>query len=254
MKQKKSSVKRSKNTIFSWLWLQGALEMEREKYRKCPVKPDIAPAYVHSRMWGYAVNAHLLLEQSLKEIAYARKNKPHKTHSLFSLFCALDNSDKEWLREYYNVIHKSSLGRRSRRKAPHDSLDAFLETLDGPDGKGIMDLRYFLIEESSNEELPHTTWHAHTPWAGMEHLMEYVYEIVEGCIAIIQYIGQGCDNNYNPSECTYDRRWYFWLNQYADQKKQRVVHNKGYRQLEDMLVDEGIIEPVNHDQCCRAGW
>lgn len=253
MKQKKSSVKRPKNTIFSWLWLQGALEMEREKYRKCPVKPDIAPAYVHSRMWGYAVPAHLLLEQSLKEIMYARNNRPHQTHSLFSLFRDLENPDKEWLREYYNVFHRSSLGTWSRRKAPHDSLDAFLETLDGPDGKGIMDLRYFLIEESSNEELPHTTWHAHTPWAGMEHLMEYVYEITEGCIEIIQYIVNDRDANYNPSDCTYDRRWYFHLDSYKDMRNRGSSHNEGYRQLEGMLVDEGIIEPVSHAQCCKGG-
>ena len=259
MKQKKSSMKRPKNTVFSWLWLQGALDMEREKYRKCPVKFDIAPAYVHARMWGYAVNAHLLLEQSLKEIMHARKTEPRQIHLLFSLFRDLENSDKEWLREYYNVFHKSNLGTRSRRKAPHDSLDTFLETLDGPNGQGIMDLRYFLIEESSNEELPHTTWHARTPWAGMEHLMEYMYEIIRGCINVVQYILNGCDDRHDPSEGTYDRQWEPHLTHYEHLKKLEVAgvgvaHNEGYRQLEDMLVDEGMIEPVNHDQCCKGGW
>lgn len=89
--------------------------------------------------------------------------------------------------------------------------------------------------------------------------MEYVYEIIRGCINVVQYILNGCDDRYNPSEGTYDRQWGQHLAHYEHLKKPEVAgaevaHNEGYRQLEDMLVDEGIIEPVNHDQCSKGGW
>ena len=46
--------------------LDTALRMEKDKYAKCPVQPDLVPHYEIYQAWGYVVCGYFLLEESFK--------------------------------------------------------------------------------------------------------------------------------------------------------------------------------------------
>ena len=81
--------------------LDTALEMEKEKYAKCPVKQDYVPEHEMAQAWGYVVAAYFLMEESLKLLLHTRGATPGKTHTLSGLFGLLPCPDKDVLREYY---------------------------------------------------------------------------------------------------------------------------------------------------------
>ena len=75
--------------------LDTALEKEKEKYRKCPVKLDLVPGHETAQRWGYVVAGYFLVEQSFKVLLYIRGEKDvPKTHSLSNLFKKFDENDR----------------------------------------------------------------------------------------------------------------------------------------------------------------
>ena len=88
------------------LWLMArldtTLEKEKEKYRKCPVKPDLASGHEAAQGWGYVVAGYFLVKQSFKALLHIRGEKDvPKTHSLSYLFKKFDENDRKILRENY---------------------------------------------------------------------------------------------------------------------------------------------------------
>lgn len=160
------------------MWLNGALEQEKEKLEKANVTPDLVGEYVNAKAWGYVVTGYFLIEQSFKAILHASgvDISPHG-HSLSKLFNKLKEEHKATLRKHYNDfkagktrdIH-SNLG-----SFPFESLDDFLENLDGGknNDEGSFVWRYYLIEE--NETIKSIPLFS----------AEYVHEIVRRCIEIL---------------------------------------------------------------------
>ena len=168
-------------------WLDGALKKEKEKYEKCPVMPDEDPGWVDAQAWGYIVTGYFLAEQSFKALLYLREKEPPKKHPLSTLFNSFDDNDKEILREYYTDYWATIGGNRGRFR--FKSLDDFLVNLDGDTGsnQGSLAWRYYLIEEVP--EMPFVS-------------IDYLHEIVFGCIRIIKYARNG---RFEPSQ--YTRSW-----------------------------------------------
>ena len=107
--------------------------------------------------------------------------KDQKGHSLSTLFKLFDESDKTVLREYYDD-YRATIG-GDRGALPFKSLDEFLSNLDGDknqhgDHIGSFDWRYFLIEEKRSQAMPLVS-------------VDYMHEIVYGCIRIVEYALNG---------------------------------------------------------------
>ena len=173
-------------------WVDTALEKEREKYEKCPVKPDMIPDHEVAQAWGYVVAGYFLVEESFKALLYVRgKQVPHK-HSLTALFNLFESDDKEMLREYYNDYRATIEG----RVFPFKTLEDFLANLDGDLNKrgsdhiGSFDWRYFLIQEQQGCKMPVVS-------------VEFLHEIVFGCVRMIEFAHNG---RFEPSRYTYSCR------------------------------------------------
>ena len=171
------------------VWLDAALEMEKEKYKKCPVKANRLSVHITAQRWGYVVAGYFLIEESFKALLHFRgKKKVPRTHSLSTLFDRLDEDDKAILREYYDD-YKGTIGEKQA-----ECLDDFLVNLDGDENErgdhvGSFDWRYFLIEEKRSREMPLVS-------------VDYLHEIVYGCTRIIEYAHKG---EFEPSQ--YTRTW-----------------------------------------------
>lgn len=100
----------------SWIttWLDTALKIEREKYEKCPVIPDLLPGHEAAQGWGYVVTGYFLVEESFKALLYVREKHVPKKHSLSTLFDLLDNDDKEIIREYY-LDYRAAIEKKGAR-------------------------------------------------------------------------------------------------------------------------------------------
>ena len=55
-----------KDPLWITAWLDTALEKEKEKYEKCPVKSDLLPGHEAAQAWGYVVAGYFLVEESFK--------------------------------------------------------------------------------------------------------------------------------------------------------------------------------------------
>ena len=159
--------------------LDTALEKEKEKYKKCPVKPDMAPYHETVQGWGYVVTGYFLLESAFKALLSVRgKRDVPRIHSFSALFEELGDTDKVALREYYNDY--KAITREKIGAFPFDSLDDFLRNLDG-DGnvrgnhKGSLIWRYYLTEEKRGEEVPLVS-------------VDYLHEMAYGCIRIVEHV------------------------------------------------------------------
>ena len=179
----------------TWIlaWLDTALEKEKEKYAKCPVMPDMVPGHEAAQGWGYVVAGYALVEQSFKALLHLREKDVPARHSLSKLFDLLDQCDQAVLREYYADYKATPDSGLSA--FPFDSLDAFLQNLDGDVNKrgdhiGSFDWRYFLIEERRSERMP---------FVGVD----YLHEVAYGCIQILRNLYTG---NGNPRHWTRSRR------------------------------------------------
>lgn len=167
-----------KKPLWILKWLDTALEKEKEKYRKCPVLPDMVPNHDAAQGWGYVVAGYFLVESAFKALMFVRdEEKVPKIHSLSSLFEMLTDSDQDILREYYRDFRGTIGGTAETSLFPH--LDDFLRNLDGDQDTrgshfGSFDWRYFLIEEQRSKEMPIVS-------------VDYLHEIVLGCICILEH-------------------------------------------------------------------
>ena len=192
-----------KDPLWITTWLDTALKKEKEKYEKCPVMPDLLPGFEAAQGWGYVVDGYFLVEESFKALLYVREKQVPKQHSLSTLFNLLDDNDREILREYYNDYRANTGGKVGA--FPFETLDEFLKNLDGDqDGRGghsgSFDWRYFLIEEKRSQKMPVVS-------------VEYLHEIVYGCIRIIEHVNYGPTE---PRECTHS-----WRMRWEREKKYR---------------------------------
>ncbi|MXX04429.1 MAG: hypothetical protein F4X08_06105 [Gemmatimonadetes bacterium] len=172
-------------------WLDSALKKEKEKYEKCPLKPDLIPSHEVAQAWGYVVAGYFLVESSIKALLYVRGKTVPRKYTLTILLDLLEPEDQEMLRKNYND-YKASIGGRF----PYNALEAFLANLDGDsneredDFNGSFDWRYFLIEEPLSRNLPLVR-------------VEFLHEIVFGCVRIIVFVHYG---RFEPSQYTYSNR------------------------------------------------
>lgn len=173
--------------------LNVALDVEREKYAKIPIKRDLIPDYEVYQAWAYVVAGYFLLEESLKLLAHLRGANPAKTHTLFDLYKLLPSHDKDLLREYYRDYRNEEAveyGTRFR----FSMLGDFLMELDGPKhgGKrvGSFDWRYYFIESPRGESLPYVS-------------IEFMHEVVFGVLCIAEYAAEG---QHDPRRHTYSWR------------------------------------------------
>ena len=173
-------------------WLDAALKKEKKKYKQCPVRSDGVPDYESAQGWGYVVAGYFLAEASFKAFLYVRGKQVPRIHSLSPLFDRFEEEDKTILREYY-TDYQATIGGRVGA-FPFESLDDFLRNLDGDKNKrgdhiGSFDWRYFLIEEKRSQRMPVVS-------------MDYLHEIVCGCIQIIRYA-----NNSSFEPCRHTHSW-----------------------------------------------
>ena len=178
-----------KNPLEILAWLGAALSKEREKYRQCPVLPDIVPGFVDATGWGYVVADYFLVEESFKALLYIGGGEVHRGHSLSSLFALLEENKKDILREYYADYRKVIGGNRG--EFPFLSLDEFIVNLDGDPNQrgehfGSFDWRYMLIEQNRSQEMPTVS-------------IDYLHEIVVGCTQILRTM---IVDRYDPLEFT----------------------------------------------------
>ena len=181
-----------KDPLYITIGLDTALEKEKEKYEKCPVKPDIAHEHVTAQGWGYVVVGYFLVEQAFKALLHVRGKPVSKIHSLSDLFDLIGQEDKEVLRECYTDF-KMTIGGNTGQ-FPFKSLDDFIVNLDGDKGDrgnyiGSFVWRYFLIEEKRSQAMPLVS-------------VEYLHEIVFVCIQIIE-----CVNNDHGAPSQHTRSW-----------------------------------------------
>ena len=168
-----------KKPLLMVAWLDAALKMEKEKYEKCPVRADMVPGHEAAQGWGYVVAGYSLMEQAFKGLLHVRGKDVSWRHSLCTSFQALEDNDREILREYY-ADYRATIG-GMRGAFPLECVDQFLENLDGDhqdrrgrtEFLGSFDWRYYLIEEKRSREMPLVS-------------VDYMYELVFGCIRTIE--------------------------------------------------------------------
>ena len=166
-----------KDPLYITIGLDTALEKEKEKYEKCPVKPDRAHEHVTAQGWGYVVVGYFLVEQAFKALLHVRGKTVPKIHSLSDLFHLIGQEDKDVLRECY-ADFKMTIGGNTGQ-FPFKALDDFLVNLDGDKDDrgnhiGSFVWRYFLIEEKQSQAMPLVS-------------VEYLHEIIFACIQLIRF-------------------------------------------------------------------
>ena len=143
-----------------------------------------------AQAWAYVVTGYFLLENSFKAPLYIRGDQQvPTTHSLSKLFERMDDGDKKVLSKYYTDFKSSNNNKLGL--FPFENLRVFLTNLDGGKNQhgnyiGSFDWRYFLIEEQQSPEMSTVS-------------IEYMHEVVSGCIRIIEHAINGC---FEPSQYT----------------------------------------------------
>ena len=176
-----------------WWRLDGALEKEKEKLSKCPLKPDLLAEYEVIQAWGYVVVGYFLVEESFKALLHLQGKDVPTKHSLTLLFDGFGEGDKDVLREYY-IDYRETGGWPT--KFPIETLDEFLKNLDGDinergtDHVGSFDWRYFLIEEKRSAKMPTVG-------------VEFLHEIAYGCIRMVEWTDNG---SHEPLRSTHSWR------------------------------------------------
>lgn len=176
--------------------LDTALAKEMQKYKACPVNPDMMHENEALQAWGYVVAGYFLAEESFKALLHLRKQPVPRKHSLTLLFDLFDDDDRKLLREYYTDYLATNDGYGNQ--FPFETLDEFLANLDGdpnPNPKiddyvGSFDWRYFLIEKNRSNKMP---------LIGIELLHEIAY----GCTRMVAYAHNG---RFDPARHTHSWR------------------------------------------------
>ena len=180
-----SKINRKNADLATVAGLDTALRMEKEKYAKCPVKPDLVAAYEIYQAWGYVICGYFLLEESFKLLIHIHGSTPDAIHTLNELFRRLPEDDKNLLREYYDDF-RGVLAFENNRTFPFPCLDDFLTNLDGvKDEKkhfGSFDWRYYLIEIPKS--MPTVS-------------IEFMHEVIFGALRIAE---QAVGGNCKPSQ------------------------------------------------------
>ena len=185
-----------KDPLWITVWLETALKKEQEKYKKCPVMPDLIPDYTAAEAWGYVVAGYFLVEESFKALLYLCGKQVPTKHSLTILLNLFEAGDKGSLREFYTDYRETIGGGASL--FPFKTLDDFLANLDGDPNKrgddyiGSFDWRYFLIEKRQSEKMPRVS-------------VEFLHEVAYGCICIVKH---ALKCKFEPSRHTYSWRMY----------------------------------------------
>ena len=173
-------------------WLDTALKKEKEKYKRCPVTPDLVPGHEAAQGWGFVVAGYFLVEQAFKAILYVGDKHVLRIHELLKLFNSLEQCDRDILREYYTDFQAAIGGHIA--SFPFRRLDDFLENLDGDrvgtTHTGSFDWRYFLIEKNRSREMPLVS-------------VDYLHEIVYGSTRIVEHCVLG---HSAPLQFTYSWR------------------------------------------------
>ena len=190
-----ASVLHFKDPSWIFLWLDTALNKEKEKYKKCPVLPDAHGGYEAVQGWGYVVLGYFIVEEALKALLYFRKKDVPQVHGLSTLFDLLVQDDKSVLREYYDDYMATIGGRLGR--FTFRCIGDFLVNLDGDkNGRGnyigSFDWRYFLIEKMRSEKMPFVS-------------VDYLHEVAYGAIRIVDWI---VHKTSPPSQHTHSWRLY----------------------------------------------
>ena len=208
----------------TWIlaWLDTALKKEKEKYERCPPKPDMVPGHEAAQGWGYVVAGYSLLEAAFKAILFLRGKRVPTKHALLPLLTVLDQNDKDILREFY-ADYRGSLGGHIAA-FPFATLDDFLANLDGDENAkgdriGSFDWRYYLIEDKRSQKMPLVS-------------VDYMHEIAYGCIRIVEHLTYG---RSEPSKCSHS-----WRMRWERERKLREwlmvrVNSEGWRDLVDRL-------------------
>ena len=173
--------------------LDVALDVEREKYAKVPIKRDLVPDYDVYQAWAYVVAGYFLLEESLKLLGHLRGANPGRTHTLFDLYALLPSHDKDLLREYYRDYRNEAATEHATRYRI-SMLGDFLMELDGQKHRGkrvgSFDWRYYFIENPRGEALPYVC-------------IEFMHEVVFGVLRIAEHAAEGL---HDPRRHTYSWR------------------------------------------------
>ena len=212
-----------KDPVWITTWLDTALKKEQEKYKKCPVMPDLAPGHEVAQAWGYVVAGYFLVEESFKALLHLRGKQVPAKHSLTMLFHLFKADDKETLREFYTDYRETIGG--GVGAFPFKTLDDFLANLDGARNKrrndhiGSLDWRYFLIAEKRSPKMPTVS-------------IEFLHEIACGCICMVEHAQHG---RFEPSQYTHS-----WRMRWKRNKKQRDwlmvrMNSEGWDELGDRL-------------------
>ncbi len=176
------------------------------KYALAPVQGELYREYQYSRAWGFVEAARSLIEQALKVILRVRKldvetgSKGHELYPMFKMLreSEIGESDVVVLSEYYVDFRNSFTNGTS---FPFDCVGGFLLNLDGLDGSGFSEWRYFMIEKREKiEKLPVVDVH-------------FMHEMAFGCLQLIKAVlwenpilrqntysfrlSQTCWNDYN---------------------------------------------------------
>ena len=212
-----------KDALWITAWLDTALEKEKEKYEKCPVKSDLLPGHEAAQAWGYVVAGYFLVEESFKVLLYLRGKKVPPKHSLTMLFNLFEPGDKKILREYY-ADYRATIGGYGS-KFPFGTLDEFLVNLDGDPNKkgddhiGSFDWRYFLIEEKRSAKMPMVS-------------VEFLHEIAYGCTRMVEYAHNG---NFEPSKYTHSWRMRWKRGRKRSDWLRVRMNSDGWDELPDRL-------------------
>ena len=184
-----------KDLIWVLANIDGALKLERERFKQNPVKPDLIPQYIALQAWSYVVVGYNLIEQGIKGVLVQRsgfelddRKLKHKVKPLFDLLAdeqreVLKRVYADFLEHFVSVCYDKPESDSLRSQCP--DVGSYLANLD--EGMGSVGWRYFLIEEGG--PLPKLS-------------VEVVHEIVHGCVLLLEKEHNGTE----PYDHLYSRR------------------------------------------------
>ena len=171
------------------IWLDKALEKERHKYANSPVNhKELVGGCIAANAWGFVAIFYFLLEISFKLQLHMLQQQIRKTHSLLKLFQQLPQKHRDTLSEYYDDFRSNS--GRNNAGFHFETLEKYVENLDGQNDKGYSDWRYYLIEEKQGPQMPLVS-------------IGFLHEIIHGSNRLV---GQLCNPRWDARSDTFSKR------------------------------------------------
>lgn len=145
--------------------LSVAQNQTRNMLEKDLIRMDLHPGSDIATRWPFIIAAYSGLEQTIKFLILEENSLTtdelhrYRTHNIARLFCELNESTKNVVREYYGRFQSL------HSYIDVEKLDDFLNMISGKDGKGYERWRYTLIEDEvelprNSAEAMITTWGA----------------------------------------------------------------------------------------------